>query len=379
MKNEYVYLDNAATTKVLPEVGEVTAKYFQEQYYNPSALYGKAIEVSRCIKSAREDIASVLGVEPDTIIFTSSGSESDNQALFCSHKKKGSKILIGESEHSAVYNSAMELKQRGFDVVTIKTDNAGRIDLTDLENNLDESVSLVSVMHVNNVTGAINDLKAISDIIKKKSHAIFHSDGVQAFGKIPVKPKSLGVDLYSMSSHKIGAPKGSGFLYVKKGLTVAPLIYGGGQEKGVRSSTENVPCIMGFALAAKIAYANLSKLKENSEKFFNEIRKYVDQKEDVKILSQGECAPHILCLDFKSVRGETLMHALEEKGYLLGIGSACSSKKGTPRIPKALGLGEGYKEGLLRISVNAYDDYDANAFITALDECVEQLKKYVRV
>ena len=380
MKNELIYLDNAATTKVLPQAAEIAEKYFSQAFYNPSALYGKAIEVARDIKSAREDITRLMGVEEDTVFFTSSGTESDNQALFCSRKKRGGKILISASEHSAVYNSAMELKQRGYVVEVVDTDEAGRVKLDDLEAKADENVTLVSIMHVNNVTGAINDLKSISDIIRKKSpEAIFHSDGVQAFGKLKVKPKSLGVDMYSMSSHKIGAPKGSGFLYVRRGLSVAPLIYGGGQEKGVRSSTENVPAIMAFAKAAKLAYENVEILEGKSEAFFGKIKEYVSTLSDVKVLSTGDCAPHITCLAFENVRGETLMHSLEGYGYLLGIGSACSSKKGTPRIPKALGLDSGYKEGMLRISISAYDDYDADAFIKALDECYKTLKKYVRI
>ena len=297
MEKKTIYLDNAATTKTLEAAVEVALRYFDVEYFNPSALYGKSIEVARDIKKAREDIARELGVEPDTLVFTSSGSESDNQALFCSHKKKGSKILISATEHSAVYNSAMELKQRGYEVEVVAVDESGKVDLEDLERKLDERVSLVSAMHVNNVTGAINDLKKISELVKSKSEALLHSDGVQAFGKMKVKPKTLGVDFYSASSHKIGAPKGSGFLYVKKGLSVAPLIYGGGQERGLRSSTENVPCIMAFAKASGIAVKNIDALNRKSEEFFGKIKEFAAERNDVKVICPSG-APHILCLAF---------------------------------------------------------------------------------
>lgn len=377
---EYVYLDNAATTKVLEEAAEVTEKYLKSQFFNPSALYQNAINVARDIKTARNTIAMILGVEENTLIFLSSGSESDNQALFCTHKRPHSRIIISATEHSAVYNSAMELKQRGFDIVEAPTDRNGKVIEEDFVKLLNDNVSMVSIMHVNNVTGAINDIKRLVELTKESCPtALFHSDGVQAFCKIPVKLKALGVDLYSASSHKVGAPKGSGFLYVKKGVNVSPLIYGGGQERGLRSSTENVPAIMGFATASKIAYENMNILKEKGDEFFGTLREKLSQIEDMEFLTSENSAPHILAVAFKNVRGEVLMHSLEEYGYITGIGSACSSKKGTARIPAALGLSDGYQDGILRISINPYDEYDANQFAEKLIECYNLLKKYIRV
>lgn len=378
---EIVYLDNGATTKVLDEAKETCIKYMQESFFNPSALYEKAIKVSRDIKSAREKIANILGVEESTIVFTSSGSESDNQALFCSHKKPNSRIIISASEHSAIYNSAMELKQRGFDVVLCKVDTNGKVVEDEFVKLLNKNVSLVSIMHVNNVTGAVNDIKRLVEITKANCPiALFHSDGVQSFCKIPTKLKSLGVDLYSASSHKIGAVKGSGFLYVKKGCNISPLIFGGGQERGLRSSTENVPAIMSFATASEIAVKHMAKLKEKGKLFFDELKTCLSREiKDILFLTPDVSAPHILALAFKDVRGETLMHTLEDSGYILGIGSACSSKKGTARIPEALGLNGGYQEGIIRISINPYDDYDAEALAKSIIENYNILRKYTRV
>lgn len=377
---EIVYLDNAATTKVLDEAKETCIQYMQDDYFNPSALYANAIKVARDIKKARESIASVLGVEEQTLVFTSSGSESDNQALFCTHKKPGSRIIISASEHSAIYNSAMELKQRGFDVVLCPVDSCGKVIEEEFIKLLNDNVSLVSIMHVNNVTGAINDLKRLVELTKLYCpKALFHSDGVQAFCKIPTKLKALGVDLYSASSHKIGAVKGSGFLYIRKGCNVSPLIYGGGQERGLRSSTENVPSIISFAEASKIAYRNMDHLKEKGNTFFSALRENLKELGEIKYLTPENSAPHILALAFKNVRGETLMHTLEDNGFILGIGSACSSKKGTARIPEALGLKDGYHEGIIRISINPYDNYNADDLAKQIIENYSLLKKYTRV
>lgn len=378
-KDKYIYLDNAATARVIPEAQTAFIKTMSDDFYNPSALYGKAIEVSREIKKARESIASILGVQSECIFFTSSGTESDNQALLCSHKRNGSRIIISATEHSAVYNTALQLKQQGYDLQLCPTDREGKVDLVELASLLNNNTSLVSIMHVNNVTGAINDLQAISKLIKEKSpNALFHSDGVQAFCKIPTKLKSLGVDLYSVSSHKVGAVKGSGFIYVRKGLQISPLIYGGGQESGLRSSTENVGGILSFAKASEIYWNNRDNLRQKSEDFLGSVRECVREIKDSMILC--ECsAPHILAIAFKDVRGEVLMHTLEDYGYITGIGSACSSKKGLARIPQALKLPKGYEEGILRISINPFDEYDSVPFNKALVESVETLRKYVRV
>lgn len=375
-----IYLDNAATTRMDESCVEIIRKYGIDLFYNPSALYRKAMENGNALKTARNLIAKTLGVKGDEIIFTASGSEGDNIALFCALKSKAGKIVIGSSEHGAVYNAALELKVRGFDVVFAPCDEYGRTDLTKLADLLDEKVVLVSIMHVCNETGAINDLAAISKLIKAKSpRAVFHSDGVQAYGKIPLNLKSLGVDLYTVSGHKIHAPKGVGALYYRSGLYLKTFVYGGGQEFGVRSATENLPGIMALA---EIANSNYSQIKENYDKV-KELRDYLYDKltdtfDNLKINTDREnSSPYILSFALNSARGEVLVHCLEDKGVIVGTGSACNSRKSNRRIPSALGIEDDYAQGMLRVSFCKDNTFlDIDVFVEALKSSLLELIKY---
>lgn len=375
-----IYLDNAATTRMDESCVEIIRKYGIDLFYNPSALYRKAMESGNALKTARNLIAKTLGVKGDEIIFTASGSEGDSIALFCALKSKAGKVVIGSSEHGAVYNAALELKVRGFDVVFAPCDEYGRTDLTKLADLLDEKVVLVSIMHVCNETGAINDLAAISKLIKAKSpRAVFHSDGVQAYGKIPLNLKSLGVDLYTVSGHKIHAPKGVGALYCRSGLYLKTFVYGGGQEFGVRSATENLPGIMAFA---EIADSNYFKIKENYDKV-KELRDYLYEKltdtfDNLKINTDREnSSPYILSFALNSARGEVLVHCLEDKGVIVGTGSACNSRKSNRRIPSALGIEDDYAQGMLRVSFCKDNTFlDLDVFVEALKSSLLELIKY---
>lgn len=375
-----IYLDNAATTALDEKCLDIIREYNVERFYNPSALYRKAMESANAIKQARNSIAKSLGVKGEEIIFTASGSEADNIALLCSVRAKSGKVIIGSSEHSAVYNTALELKVRGYDVVFAPCDKYGRTDVGQLEKLIDNTVVLVSVMHVCNETGALNDLSAISKIIKAKApRAIFHSDGVQAYGKIPVNLKSLGVDLYSISGHKIHAPKGIGALYCRSGLYLRTFVFGGGQENNVRSATENLPSIVAFGyLAEKI----LPSLTDNYKKT-TELRDYLYQKltdnfENVKINTDLlHSSPYVFSFALNSARGEVLVHCLEDRGIIVGTGSACNSQKSTKRIPAALGIEGDYAQGMLRVSFNENNTKDdIDAFIDALAQSLEELIKY---
>ncbi len=375
-----IYLDNAATTALDEKCLDIIREYNVERFYNPSALYRKAMESANAIKQARNSIAKSLGVKGEEIIFTASGSEADNIALLCSVRAKSGKVIIGSSEHSAVYNTALELKVRGYDVVFAPCDKFGRTDVGELEKLIDNTVVLISVMHVCNETGALNDLSAISKIIKAKApRAIFHSDGVQAYGKIPVNLKSLGVDLYSISGHKIHAPKGIGALYCRSGLYLRTFVFGGGQENNVRSATENLPSIVAFGyLAEKI----LSSLTDNYKKT-KELRDYLYQKltdnfENVKINTDLQhSSPYVFSFALNSARGEVLVHCLEDRGIIVGTGSACNSQKSTKRIPAALGIEGDYAQGMLRVSFNENNTKDdIDAFIDALAQSLEELIKY---
>lgn len=374
-----MYLDNAATTAIRPIVDDIYQEVAHQLYYNPSALYGQALEVAKMIAGARKTIAGLLGVDDKSLVFTSCGSESDTQALLCTRKKPGSRVIISAVEHPAVFNTAMELKQRGYDVVTAPVDESGTVVIDEFVKLLTPNTALVSIMHVNNVTGAINDIAGLVKCVKQyDSSILFHSDGVQAFGHIPVNLRALGIDLYSLSGHKVGAPKGVGALYVKPGVHLSPLVYGGGQENGLRSGTENVLGILAYAVCAKACVKAMPHLVSKGHALKEAIVAFAKGVDGCKIVSPEDGAPHIVALSFAKARGETVMHTLEGYGILTGIGSACSSKKGTARIPKELGLKDGYEMGMVRLSINAFDDYDWDKLIKALQDSYEVLSKYVR-
>lgn len=375
-----IYLDNAATTRLDDACWDALKKYNSQEFYNPSALYRKAMENSKAIKRARGVIAKSLGAKSEEIIFTASGSEADNIALLCSLRAKSGKVLVGSSEHSAVYNCALELKVRGYDVEFVPCDRYGRTDMSKLEDLLDEKVALVSIMHVCNETGALNDLARISKLIKSKSpRAIFHSDGVQAYGKIFVDVKALGVDLYSVSGHKVHAPKGIGALYCRSGLYLKTFVYGGGQENGVRSATENVPAIMAFC---DVVEKNFENIRTNY-KSISELRSYLKSQlennfDNIKINTDCQnSSPYVFSFALNSTRGEVMVHCLEDKGIIIGTGSACNSQKSTRRIPQALGILDDYAQGMLRVSFNENNTKsDVDALIKALGESLEELIKY---
>ena len=375
-----IYLDNAATTRLDDACWDALKKYNSQEFYNPSALYRKAMENSKAIKRARGVIAKSLGAKSEEIIFTASGSEADNIALLCSLRSKSGKVLVGSSEHSAVYNCALELKVRGYEVEFVPCDRYGRTDMSKLEDLLDEKVALVSIMHVCNETGALNDLARISKLIKSKSpRAIFHSDGVQAYGKIFVDVKALGVDLYSVSGHKVHAPKGIGALYCRSGLYLKTFVYGGGQENGVRSATENVPAIMAFC---DVVEKNLENIRTNY-KSISELRSYLKSQlennfDNIKINTDCQnSSPYVFSFALNSARGEVMVHCLEDKGIIIGTGSACNSQKSTRRIPQALGILDDYAQGMLRVSFNENNTKsDVDALIKALGESLEELIKY---
>ena len=374
----FEYFDSAATTRVDNEVERIALTYLSDRFYNPSANYRPSAAVHSEISEARARLLSALKGYGGDLYFLSSGTEGDNQALFCSKKRRNSNIVISAAEHPAVHNSAMALKNMGYEVRVCPVDGAGRVIAEEFACLLDENTSLVSVMHVNNETGAINDIAALTRIARKKApSAMFHADGVQAFGKIPVNLSELSVDLYTISGHKIGAPKGIAALYVKKGVSVSPLLYGGGQENGMRSSTENVAGIMTFAFAAERALTELSANTEKYRSFIETLRTKLSEIEEIKFLSDEKCSPHIFTFAFRTVRGEVLQHALEEEGFLVGTGSACSARRSHERIPRALGLGV-YADGVLRVSFGRENTAEQVARLAdAILRNYEILKKYV--
>lgn len=376
-----IYLDNAATTKMYDEALRVLTEANEKRWFNASALYKEASEESKTIRRARETLLGALKAGDGELYFLSGGTEADNTALFCTRKAKGSRVIVSEGEHDAVINPAKVLKEQGYDVVFAPIKSDGGVDEEKFAALLTPDVSLVSVMHVSNETGAVNDIAKLSAMTKRAApKAVFHSDGVQAFGKIKVNLRSLGADLYTVSGHKIHGPKGIGALYVAKGAPVKPLVFGGGQEKGFRSGTENGPAIEAFAAAAERTMRNFEEDCSKKRHYLEYLREGLENRvPDVKIITDTErSAPHILTVAFGGVRGEVLLHALEERGILVGVGSACSSHRES-RFKSLLGLDEAHRDGIVRFSVSAFNDFSEVATVVReTADAVARLKEYAR-
>lgn len=376
-----IYLDNAATTKMYDEALRVLTEANEKRWFNASALYKEASEESKTIRRARETLLGALKAGDGELYFLSGGTEADNTALFCTRKAKGSRVIVSEGEHDAVINPAKVLKEQGYDVVFAPIKSDGGVDEEKFAALLTPDVSLVSVMHVSNETGAVNDIAKLSAMTKRAApKAVFHSDGVQAFGKIKVNLRSLGADLYTVSGHKIHGPKGIGALYVAKGAPVKPLVFGGGQEKGFRSGTENGPAIEAFAVAAERTMRNFEEDCSKKRRYLEYLREGLENGvPDVKIITDTErSAPHILTVAFGGVRGEVLLHALEERGILVGVGSACSSHRES-RFKSLLGLDEAHRDGIVRFSVSAFNDFSEVATVVReTADAVARLKEYAR-
>lgn len=376
-----IYLDNAATTKMYDEALRVLTEANEKRWFNASALYKEASEESKTIRRARETLLGALKAGDGELYFLSGGTEADNTALFCTRKAKGSRVIVSEGEHDAVINPAKVLKEQGYDVVFAPIKSDGGVDEEKFAALLTPDVSLVSVMHVSNETGAVNDIAKLSAMTRRAApKAVFHSDGVQAFGKIKVNLRSLGADLYTVSGHKIHGPKGIGALYVAKGAPVKPLVFGGGQEKGFRSGTENGPAIEAFAAAAERTMRNFEEDCSKKRRYLEYLREGLENGvPDVKIITDTErSAPHILTVAFGGVRGEVLLHALEERGILVGVGSACSSHRES-RFKSLLGLDEAHRDGIVRFSVSAFNDFSEVATVVReTADAVALLKEYAR-
>ena len=377
-----IYMDNAATTRVYGECSDIIRHYNEELYYNPSALYGMAAKAANAVEEAREKMARCMGCESGEVLFTASGSEADNIALTCSLRRKSGEIVISAVEHAAVYNTAKELESRGYKLVVIPTDRHGRADISALERAINNDTRLVSIMHVSNDTGALNDIAKISEITRRLAPAaIIHSDGVQALGKVYVDVKSLGVDLYSISGHKVHAPKGVGALYVSKKVHLSPFVYGGGQERGVRSATENVAGICAFAHAASVKCGQLSGIGVEIRAMRDALARGISGSvSDVIINTDIDMsAPHILSIAVAGVRGEVLAHCLEDRGIIAGTGSACSARKADRRIASALSLEEKYAGGILRLSLSQFNSLqEVDIVAKAIGEEIEKLRRYIK-
>ena len=371
-----IYLDNAATTKMYEELLGIYKEFGCDNFFNPSALYKKSLDVAVRIRQAKADLAEILGANHNEIIFTGNATEANNMALRGAIRANTG-IVISAGEHPSVYNTAVSLKNNGISCEVIPLNKNGQIDQEKLYNYLSHNkVSVVSIIHASNETGAINDIKEISKNIKSISPStLFHSDGVQAFGKIAVK--NLGVDLYSFSAHKIKGPKGIGALYIKKGVHLNPLITGGGQENNLRSGTENVANIIAFSKAAKLfsSQYDYNKMLELKKAFIEILKSEI---EDIffTISDIYSTMPHIISVIIPDIKGETLLHMLESKDILIGLGSACSANNKGNRVLLALGFTPKQTESAIRISFSPDNAIDEIKF--AAQSLASCLKEYIK-
>lgn len=373
-----IYLDNAATTRVDNDILDTYIKYQTDCFYNPSASYDAAVAVKIEIEKARKEIIQTLKGN-GKLIFTSGGTESDNLAMLGSQKKKGSEIIISATEHPAVYNTALELRQRGFEVIEAPVNSCGTVIPAKFEKLLTENTSMVSIMHVNNETGAVNDIKKLVEITKKfNKNIIFHCDGVQAVGKIPVSLSDLGVDSYAFSGHKIHSPKGIGGLFVKENLSIRPIIFGGGQENGIRSSTENVGGILAMAQAVKKAVAAQNNNEIKWRKICNKLKSAIFR-DGIMIVSDDSCSPSVFSFAMNKIKGEVMARVMQAHGITVGTGSACSSQKSVKRVPAAIGVPHDFIDGMIRLSFSAETtENDVDYFINCFNIEYSRLEKYGR-
>lgn len=357
-----IFLDNASTTKICDAAKKIMIEE-ADNYFNASASYSVALENKKKIDNAKKEICNCLNVDyKENLIFTASATEANNLAVFGSAKKGDEQYLFSSGEHLCVYNCAEELKNRGYNVKFIPLTSEGVIDFDALKQLLELPTAFVSCIHVSNETGAINDVEKIGELVKSKwKNAIFHCDGVQAFGKIDVNLSRMkNIDLYTISAHKIGGPKGIGALFVRNKAKLKPYVFGGGQEFGLRSGTENLQSILAFAAASTEKFKNLQKnydfVSKLCETFKNEIKKYNDNRITINSVN---ASPYIVSISFAGVKGETLVRMCDDDGLLVGTGSACSSKKAAlNRILLAMNKNRQDIEGALRISFSINNTID---------------------
>lgn len=379
------YLDNAATTRVSAAVLEKMNQVYVNDFGNPSSMHRKGMDAEQYLKEAKQKIAGILKCEPAEIIFTSGGTESNNMALIgtaLANRRSGNHIITTRIEHASVYEPLLFLEEMGFRVTFAPVDAAGRVDIDALVDAVCEDTVLVSVMYVNNEIGSVEPVAEIAKRIKeKKKDVLFHVDAIQAFGKMKIQPAREGIDLLSVSGHKIHGPKGSGFLYVKSKTKIRPVIYGGGQERGMRSGTENVPAIAGIGQAAADMYANLEKNRAHLFELKKTLAERFLQMEDVTVNGIPEegveaTAPHVLSVSFLGVRSEVLLHALEDKGVYVSSGSACSSNH--PDISGtlvAIGVKKELLDATLRFSFSVETTKEEVEYAA---DCVEELLPKLR-
>ncbi len=376
---ENFYLDNAATTKCFDEEIEIFKELSVYNFYNPSASYRPAREIKKQLDQARLNIVDCVGGEGGKLYFTSSATESNNTVFKGVNLRAGDIVLISKGEHPSVYESAHDLEKRGVKVFEIAITSNGVVDEDDYKKLVcQDGVKFISIIHSSNEIGAINDISKLCKIAKSvNKNIIFHSDGVQALGKINVNLNSLGVDLYTISAHKIYAPRGIAGLWVKNGVHLNPLLLGGGQEDGFRSSTENVSGALMFSYAVKKVCSerlkNFEIVKEYKKQFLNKLNAS-SVSDLIKINSPDDANPYVVSLSIKGIKGEVLVNLLETYGVFVSTGSACSAKKAGNRVLEAMGFSKDEVISSIRVSFSPYIEYDFDKIATVFEECIKRLK-----
>lgn len=381
------YLDNSATTRAFPEVGELVYKVMCQDFGNPSSMHRKGVEAEHYIKDAKESLAKILKVNTKEIFFTSGGTESDNLALIgCAraNKRRGNHLITTSIEHDAILNTMRYLEEEeGFRVTYLPVDSNGKVSLEALKEALCPETILVSIMYVNNEVGTVQPVEEAAKIVKEyNSNILMHSDAVQGFGKYHIYPKRQKIDLLSVSGHKIHGPKGVGFIYISEKVKIRPILFGGGQQKDMRSGTENVPGIAGLGLAAKMSYRDLDMkvaLMRELKAHFLEGLKQIDDITIHGVTDEGS-APHIISVGVAGIRSEVLLHTLEEKGIYVSSGSACASNHpAVSGVLKSIGAEQKYLDSTIRFSMSEFTTKEEIDYVLeTLYNCIPMLRRYTR-
>ena len=381
-----IYFDNASTTSVHPEVARVYGHLVSDLYGNPDSLHALGRRSGRLLEQARERIAASIGVQPQEILFTSGGSEANSLAVAgyaLANRKRGRHIITTQIEHPAVLQTMRHLEEEGFRVTYLPVDGKGCVRLEELERAVTGETILVSIMHTNNEVGTLQPVEKAGALIKAMNPRIlFHVDAVQGYGKFRIHPKKMKIDLLSASGHKIHGPKGSGFLYADEKVKIRPVMFGGGQQNGLRSGTENVPAIAGLAKAVEMVYGNLD---EEVKKMYSLKKAFVEgvRKIDNVVVNghpDEEGAPHVVSVSIKGVRSEVLLHALEDKEIYVSAGSACAARKPQPSDTlKAMGISGELLGSTIRFSFSVFTTMEEiNYTLQTMYDIIPMLRKYTR-
>ncbi len=381
-----VYLDNSATTPVYPEVSAIVSKMMTREFGNPSSLHRKGAEAENEVRNAKKIITSLLKCEEQEIYFTSGGTESNNWALIGAaraNRRKGRHILSTPIEHPSVSRALDYLAEEGYEIELLNVDENGRIDLRELSGRIRKDTILVSVMAVNNETGTMQDLDGIAREIKRRNpDTLFHTDAVQLFGKSRMIPRQTGIDLMSVSAHKIHGPKGVGLLFAGKHAKLSPILFGGGQQRGMRSGTDNVPGIAGFAKACEITYDHLQEKNRRMRTLKEELAERFAALENIVINTPPAnlSAPHILNASFLGVKSEVMLHALEDRGIYVSAGSACSShKRQNSPVLRAMGRSADALDSAIRFSLSEETTEEEIRYTAeTVRELLPVLRRYTR-